>query len=247
MSCQVAAAGLFLCATPRPPSGLIPHLAGGSVPKPGDEQGLIPEHQSITLRPGPRWKRQDGRQVSSCLQSAGVVNHAFSRPASPHMCFSFLSSPHPSTLFLALYISDSLSPSCISCGDFFLCTVWFPNWNHVDTRKTKKKIKTACHPNEVNRIPNYLAGKWEAPPFQDCSPAFPLSRFAACFFYVATFSLGPISSFASKAPSIFNPSLLVRLARLTPACSTLAASPGSKMQSFSQISFYTLLHFMSLL
>lgn len=103
-----------------PPSDLIPHLAGGSVPKPGDELGLIPEHQSITLRPGPRWRRQDGRQVSYCLQSAGVVNHASSRPASPHMCFIFLSSPHPSALFfLALYFSDSLSPSCISCGSFF--------------------------------------------------------------------------------------------------------------------------------
>lgn len=97
---------------PRPLSGLIPHLAGGSVPKPGDERGLIPEHQSFALRPGPCWRRQDGRQVSSCLQSAGVVNHASSRPTSPHMCFIFLSSPHltPPPFFVgSLFFGQSVT------------------------------------------------------------------------------------------------------------------------------------------
>lgn len=155
MRCQVAPAGPFLIATPPPPtptpfpSGLIPHLAGGSAPKPGDERGLIPEHQSITLRPGPRWRRQDGRQVSSCLQSVGVVNHASSRPASPHMCFIFRgSTPHPppAPLFFSLFIFGQpvtqlhfLRGCFLFFFFFFLRTVWSPDWNHIDGRRRRRR------------------------------------------------------------------------------------------------------------
>lgn len=47
---------VFLSPTlpPQPPKP-NPHLASGSVLKLGDESGLIPTHQSITVCPGKRW------------------------------------------------------------------------------------------------------------------------------------------------------------------------------------------------
>lgn len=83
-------------------------------------------------------------KVSALLITPPPPNFASPTFASPHMCFIFpLSHVHTAALLISYLpislFSNSLSPSCISCGVY--STVCVSNWNHIGT--------TTCHLNEV--------------------------------------------------------------------------------------------------
>lgn len=105
--------------------------------------------------------------VARCLPAfKAPVSLITPSPAPRHLtCVLFFSAaltPLPS--FSALYLSDSLSPSCISCWVFYVHL-----GSPIETTLTEEteEEKTTRHLNEVTRIPNWLAGKWVAPPFPD--------------------------------------------------------------------------------
>lgn len=89
----------------------------------------------------PSVRGKDGRQVSSCLQSVGLVNHAHTLSLSPRMFYFPQPSPHVHTPYSSfLCLPQSVTQLHSLRG---VCTVC-PDWIHIG--------QMACNLSEVTVI-----------------------------------------------------------------------------------------------